>query len=443
MRTLKIILSAIVIVICLGLVTFAGIFLFSALPREKSDQPETSVSTDPPVQEETPAETPSEPETSAPDAPTDPEVPADTPEEPEQSEDAADELAGHTARIQNYLAGMTLDEKIWQLFFTTPESLTGVTTATQAGDTTKAALAERPVGGLCYFAANLVDAEQTKTMLENTQSYAKTPLFLGVDEEGGRVSRAGSNPAMGVTHFEAAAVYGQRADMAEVYQVGSTLAQELGALGFNLDFAPVADVVTNPNNTEIGDRSYSSDPQVAGAMVSAMVDGLQRGNMVSCLKHFPGHGSTETDTHEGKSVSNRTLEELQSCEWVPFQAGIDKGAAMVMLSHLTNENLSDLPSDLSPEVVSHLREDLGFQGIIITDSHQMGAITDYYDSGEAAVLALQAGVDMILMPMDLQAAFNGIKAAVEAGTLTEACIDESVTRILTVKYGFGILNLSD
>lgn len=309
MRTLKIILSAIVIVICLGLVTFAGIFLFSALPREKSDQPETSVSTDPPVQEETPAETP-EPEASAPDAPTDPEVPADTPEEPEQSEDAADELAGHTARIQNYLAGMTLDEKIWQLFFTTPESLTGVTTATLAGDTTKAALAERPVGGLCYFAANLVDADQTRTMLQNTQSYAKTPLFLGVDEEGSRVSRAGSNEAMGVTHFEAAAVYGQRADMAEVYQVGSTLAQEPGTLGFNLDFAPVADVVTNPNNTEIGDRSYSSDPQVAGAMVSAMVDGLQRGSMVSCLKHFPGHGSTETDTHEGKSVSNRTLEEL-------------------------------------------------------------------------------------------------------------------------------------
>ena len=116
---------------------------------------------------------------------------------------------------------------------------------------------------------------------------------------------------------------------------------------------------------------------------------------------------------------------------------------MVTLSHLTNETLSDLPPDLSPEVVSHLREDLGFQGIIITDSHQMGAVTDYYDSGEAAVLALQAGVDMILMPMDLQAAFNGVKAALEAGTLTEARIDESVTRILTVKYSFGILNLPD
>src|SRR5699024_3600140 len=127
--------------------------------------------------------------------------------------------------------------------------------------------------------------------------------------------------------------------------------------------------------------------------------------------------STETDIHEGKSVSNRTVEELQSCEWIPFQSGIDKGVAMVMLSHLTNEKLAALPSDLSPEVVSYLREDLGFGVIIVTDSHQMGAITNYYTSGEAAVLALQAGVDMILMPMDLQAAFDGVKAAVEDGTL--------------------------
>ena len=133
------------------------------------------------------------------------------------------------------------------------------------------------------------------------------------------------------------------------------------------------------------------------------------------------------------------MEELESCEWIPFQAGIDKGAAMVMVSHLTNENLSDLPSDLSPEVIGYLRGELGFDGLIVTDSHQMGAITDYYTSGEAAVLALKAGVDMVLMPMDLQAAFDGVMAALEDGTLTQARIDESVLRILAVKYSFGIL----
>lgn len=434
MRTLRLILSILALVLCLALVAFAGFFLFSALPREKTSEPpvlsaETILPAEDPALEPDPA--PAQPE---------PETPAEEAAAPEETaSDTDDAISDQAAKLQTYLDQMTLEEKLWQLFVVTPEALTGEAVVTQAGDAMAKALAEKPVGGICCFAANLVDRVQTTALLTALQADAKTGLFLGVDEEGGRVSRAGSNEAMGVTHFEAAAVYGQRADRSEVYQVGNTLAQELGSLGFNLDFAPVADVVTNPNNTEIGDRSYSSDPQVAAAMVSAMVDGLQRGGMVSCLKHFPGHGSTETDSHAGKSVSNRTVEELQSCEWIPFQAGIDKGAAMVMLSHLTNENLSDLPSDLSPEVVRHLREDLGFRGIIITDSHQMGAITDYYDSGEAAVLALQAGADMVLMPQDLQAAFDGVKAAVEAGTLTEARIDESVLRILAVKFSFGIL----
>ena len=436
MRTLRIVISVILILVSLGLLAFSAAFLFNAFPRDTASKAQDTTQ-EVPV---TPADEPETAEESPAPAPTQPEPePEEEPaaEEPPETDSTGTDAAA--AHIQEYLASMTTEERVWQLFITTPEGLTGVTTATQAGETTRAALAERPVGGICYFAANLVDRTQTMAMLENTQSYAKTPLFLGVDEEGGRVSRAGSNEAMGVTHFEAAATYGARADMAEVYQVGSTLASELGALGFNVDFAPVADVVTNPNNTEIGDRSYSDDPQVAAAMVSAMVDGLQRGGMVSCLKHFPGHGSTETDSHQGKSVSNRTVEELESCEWIPFQAGIDKGAAMVMVSHLTNENLSDLPADLSPEVIGYLRGELGFDGLIVTDSHQMGAITDYYTSGEAAVLALKAGVDMVLMPMDLQDAFDGVMDALEDGTLTQARIDESVLRILAVKYSFGIL----
>lgn len=436
MRTLRIVISVILILLSLGLLAFSAAFLFNAFPRDTASKAQDTTQ-EVPV---TPADEPETAEESPAPAPTQPEPePEEEPAAEEPSEPDTTDTDDAAAYIQEYLSAMTTEEKVWQLFITTPEGLTGVTTATQAGETTRAALAERPVGGICYFAANLVDRTQTMAMLENTQSYAKTPLFLGVDEEGGRVSRAGSNEAMGVTHFEAAADYGARADMAEVYQVGSALASELSALGFNLDFAPVADVVTNPNNTEIGDRSYSDDPQVAAAMVSAMVDGLQRGGMVSCLKHFPGHGSTETDSHQGKSVSDRTVEELESCEWIPFQAGIDKGAAMVMVSHLTNENLSDLPADLSPEVIGYLRGELGFDGLIVTDSHQMGAITDYYTSGEAAVLALKAGVDMVLMPMDLQDAFDGVMDALEDGTLTQARIDESVLRILAVKYSFGIL----
>lgn len=445
MRTFKIILSVLLVLLSLALVVFAGFFLWRALPRKEASEPPAVLSTegifseDPeetPLQPEEPEEIPEEPE---------PELPAETPEDmssaadaPEPQEDAPSGEALVQARA--WLETMTLEEKVWQLFITTPESLTGYPQVTLAGDATKAAIEEKPVGGLCYFAANLIDRAQTQALLGNVQTYARTGLFLCVDEEGGLVSRAGSNEALGVTYFESAQSYGQRADMAEVYNVGKTMAQELGELGFNLDFAPVADVITNPNNTEIGSRSYSKDPTVASAMVSAMVEGLQRNGMISCLKHFPGHGSTETDSHEGKSISTRTLDELRETEWLPFQAGIDKGVAFVMVSHLTNENLSNLPSDLSPEVMGYLRDELGFNGIIITDSHQMGAIVNYYESGEATVLALQAGVDMILMPEDLEASHQAVLDAIEAGTLTEDRINESVLRILTVKYQFGVLS---
>lgn len=446
MRILKIVISVLLVLLALTLLAFAGYFLWRSLPKQASAAPPVLdtdtifAGEDAPLQPEDP-EAPDAPEIPAPaEVPEAEEAasPEDTPDaQPQPVEPAgADEAS---AKAEAYLSGLTLEEKVWQLFIATPEALTGVNLATQAGDATREALEAKPVGGLVYFAANLVDRAQTQTLLGNTQSYAKTKLFLCVDEEGGLVSRAGSNEALGVTHFDAAQVYGSRADMSEVYNVGKTMALELGELGFNLDFAPVADIVTNSNNTEIGNRSYSKDPSVASAMVSAMVEGLQLNGMVSCLKHFPGHGSTETDSHEDKSVSTRTLEELRETEWLPFQAGVNKGAAFVMLSHLTNENLSPLPSDLSPEVVGYLRDELGFEGVIITDSHQMGAIANYYTSGEAAVLALEAGVDMILMPQDLDAACQGVLDAIAGGTLTEARIDESVARILTVKYQFGIM----
>ncbi len=439
MRTFKIVLSVLLILLALVLVVFAGSFLWSALPK-KEQAPPPVLDTDAIFAEEAAARPP-EPET-VPEPPVqqpEPEPVPDPAPAPQPEPPAEEDSGQYLQQAQAYLAAMTREEKVWQLFITTPESLTGYPLVTRAGEATRSAIEAKPVGGLCYFAANLEDQAQVQDLLGNVQSYARTRLFLCVDEEGGLVSRAGSNEALDVTHFEAASAYGQRADMAEVYQVGKTLSQQLQALGFNLDFAPVADVITNPNNTEIGSRSYSEDPAVAAAMVSAMVEGLQRNGMASCLKHFPGHGSTESDSHSGKSVSARTLEELRETEWLPFQAGIDKGAAFVMVSHLTNENLSALPSDLSPEVMTYLRDELGFTGVIITDSHQMGAITDYYTSGEAAVLALQAGVDMILMPQDLEAAYQAVLDALNDGTLTEARIDESITRILAAKYQFGIL----
>ena len=237
-------------------------------------------------------------------------------------------------------------------------------------------------------------------------------------------------------------VYGDAGDEQAVYDLGTTFAEGIAGLGFNLDFAPVADVVTNPNNTEIGSRSFNDDPQVAAQMVVQMVKGLQDGNVIACLKHFPGHGSTSADSHYGKSVSERTLEELRATEFVPFRAGIEAGAELVMIAHMTRPQVTgnDEPCDFSYTVVTELlREELGFEGLIVTDSHEMGAISHFYDCGEAALKAVRAGCDVILMPTSKTDAFHALLAAVEDGTLTEERINESVLRILSLKYKSGII----
>ena len=213
-------------------------------------------------------------------------------------------------------------------------------------------------------------------------------------------------------------------------------------LGFNLDFAPVADVNLNANN-ELGDRIFSTSPDVVANMVDGVVTGIQEnGTVAATLKHFPGMGAAGGDTHsDGKVVISRSLDQMRGAEFVPFQQGISAGADFVMVSHVTVTGAGDsLPSCLSPVVCTDLlRNELGFQGIIVTDSMQMQSITANYDSGEAAVKALQAGCDMILMPMDLDKAVAGVQEAVENGTLTEQRIDKSVKRILDEKKKLGIL----
>jgi len=357
-----------------------------------------------------------------------------------QTEPAA-QTDTNAQKAQTLLESMTLDEKICQLFYTTPESLTGYDTVTMAGDATKQALEAMPVGGLIYFSKNLVDRSQAATMLANTKTYGKIPVFLGVDEEGGTVSRIGSNAAMGGTKVDSMGSYGAKGDPSAVYSAGTTIAGELSGLGFNMDFAPVADVAESSSSV-IGSRSFGTDPKLCASLVSVMVKSLTDGGIVSCLKHFPGYGSATGDDHKGSASVTKTLEELEAVDFLPFQAGISDGVPFVLVSHLSVPSVTgdDTPSDLSSKIVTELlRDKLGFKGIIITDSQQMESITDLYSSGDAAVAALQAGADMVLMPEDLATAVSGVKNAVSSGKLAESRIDESVLRILTVKYQFGIL----
>lgn len=347
-------------------------------------------------------------------------------------------------RAQEILNGMTLDEKLYQMMFVRPETLTNVGQVVRAGDATRTAIEAKPVGGVIYFSQNFQNADQTADMLANTQKYARgaganIPLFLGVDEEGGMVARLGDT--LGTTKFDNMAVYGERNDAQEAYDIGKTLAGDLAAFGFNVDFAPVADVLSNENNTEIGARSFSNDPEVVSNMVEHEVNGLQENGVMAALKHFPGHGSTQANSHEGTSVTDRTLEQFQTCDFLPFEAGIEQDAAFVLVSHMTATELDNVPCSLSKTVITDLlRGELQYDGIVITDAMDMGAITESYSNGEAAVQAVQAGVDMLLCPPSIDDAFEALSQAVEDGTISESRIDESVLRILEAKLQYGVMD---
>ena len=442
--------AVLAVLFCIALLAGVGVLLWKTLPEKQKPKQAETIQTDgvfssEPTTVEPEREAPYEGELPDQAEAAQPETPDEQQPESTENPEVPDNMtvSGAQQTAQALLDTMTDEEKLWQLFFVTPEAITNVNTATVAGEATKKALAQYPVGGIVYFAKNLEDREQTVALLENTQSYAKIPLFLGVDEEGGTVSRVGSNPDMGVPSVGDMRSLGKSQDPAAVYAAGQDIGGGLHALGFNLDFAPVADVAQGADSV-IGSRSFGSDPELCASLAGVIVKSLRAEGIVSCLKHFPGYGSATVDDHNGTSVVEKTLSELEACDLVPFQTIIasEGSVPFVMVSHLSYPNVtgSDTPADLSASIVTDiLRDKLDYQNVIITDSHSMASITDHYSAGEAAVQALAAGCDMILMPSDLQGAFDAVKAAVADGTLTQSRIDESVLRILTVKAEYGIL----
>lgn len=357
------------------------------------------------------------------------EAPVET-EEPvvEEEKSQLDEI------VDACIAEMPLEDKVAGLFIITPEALTGTDVAIKAGDTTKEKLSQYAVGGLIYAKQNIKSADQLKEMISGTQGFSKYPLFIGIDEEGGSVSRIAESGL--ADNVGTMGDIGTSGDPSKAKEAGSAIAAYLSEYGFNLDFAPVADVILEGNSI-IGDRSFGSNAGDDAAMVSACVEGLQEGDVSACLKHFPGLGSTTEDTHEGMATSEKTKEDFETTDFLSFQGGIDAGADFVMVSHLSVPNITgdNTPSSLSDKMITDiLRGELGFNGIVITDAMDMKAVTDYYTSDEAAVKALQAGADMILMPEDFEAAYQGVLDAVNNGTLSEERINESLQRIYRVKY---------
>lgn len=355
-------------------------------------------------------------------------------EESTAPEYSADDLLDEV--VTYAMEGMSIEDKAAQMFFITPEALTDVGTVTQGGDKTKERLAQYPVGGIIYFNKNIKSAEQFAEMTAFVKNESKRVPFLGVDEEGGSVARIADSPIQ-VEKTAPAAEIGASNDTQMAYDAGNAIGSYLISNGLNFDFAPVADVSPEAEHKVLKDRTFGSDSTLVGEMAAQMALGLQDAGVSACLKHFPGLGSVETDTHDAKSVSDRTLEQLRAEEFVPFQTGIAAGVDSVMVSHLSVPSVigDETPSSLSKVMITDiLRNELGYDGIVITDALNMKAITDNYSSKEAAVMAVQAGADMLLMPEQFEEAYQAVVDAVKDGTISEERLDESVKRIFRVKY---------
>lgn len=340
-------------------------------------------------------------------------------------------------KINHIVSAMTLEEKVYQMIIVAPESLTGQGRVTQAGQTTKDCINMYPVGGIIYFGSNIVNEAQITEMVSNTQKYSleRTGLkmFTCIDEEGGRVARIGNNPAFPVETFpDMAYINGE----AEAYHVGDAIGGYLSRYGFNVDFAPCADVITDSENKVIGTRSFGTDSGIVSSMSLSVARGLKSHGVLATYKHFPGHGATVGDTHEGFAYTDKTLEELMKSELVPFKSAADNGIDMVMVAHISAPKVigDNTPSSLSYRMITGvLKEQLGYKGLIVTDALNMGAIVNQYSSETAAVMAVKAGNDLLLMPKDFTAAARAIINEVRSGNISEERINESVRKIVRAK----------
>lgn len=368
-------------------------------------------------------------------------------EEPEQA-GMSDEDATYASL--EYLDLMTDEEKVGQLFTVNLEQLDATKGEyfehKKITKTMKENLQKYPVGGVILFSRNIWNRKQTKKLIRKLQKNAALPMFISVDEEGGDVARIGNNPKMKTDTFPTMEEIGKTQDADYVYYMASTIARQIRELGFNVDFAPVADVKTSEMNSEIGNRSFGDDPKKVAEFVSAYVKGLESENICSTLKHFPGQGSSSGDTHQGSVDIDSSISKLRKIDFVPFVSGIEAGTDFVMVSHISVSRVTETsePASVSKLIMTTiLREELDYSGLIVTDAFDMACITDKYSPAEAAVKSFHAGADIILMPEDLPEAYDAILSNVKSGKITEKRLNDTVQRILKLKFQKGIMTLED
>ena len=335
---------------------------------------------------------------------------------------------------------MTTEEKVWQLFLVAPEALTGDRYTTALGKTN--IFSGKPVGGIVLFGQNIVSEKQFQKLTQDLQTQAAAAgayaPFLAVSEEGGAYSRVANK--LGYDQALAAPEIGLTRMAGNALAAGEQIGAYLQPFGINLDFAPVSDVYTAQDGW-INGRLYGSDPQLVAQMAFQMAQGLRNKGIIPCFSHFPGQSSVNGNLNNREVVSTRTLEEMRGNDWAAFRLAADSFGEMMMVSHATIKAAGDgLPASLSPTVIGQwLRKELNYRGVVITDSLRMGAITSRFKSGQAAVQALKAGADLLLLPSDADAAVKAVLKAIDNGELTVERIDESVKRVLALKIEKGLI----
>lgn len=330
---------------------------------------------------------------------------------------------------------MPIEDKVAGLFMVTPELLTGVKTVTKAGDSTKAALAKYAVGGVLYTSKNVKNKNSFMEMLSNTELFSKYPVFLAVEEEGGKTTQI-ANLNIG-SKTDSAKDLAATGDTQRAYLAGITISTYLKELGINMDLAPVGDLA-NVENSFIADRSFGADAETVAGYVSSVIRGLQEQDILPCVKHFPGMGSVTTDPAKGVVVSERTEEEFWGNEFVLFQKLVDEKVPAIMISNMAAPALTggdNVACTLSERIVTGiLRNELGYNGLVVTGMLNDKAIADYHSADEVAILALKAGCDMLLCPEDFELAYNGVLQAVQDGTISQERVDDALRRIYRIKF---------
>lgn len=335
------------------------------------------------------------------------------------------------------LEDMTLRQKVGQLFCVRLESYGQAWPVTELKDTFLLKYKDYPCGGFLMAQHHYRNKSKDQIRQYNAQIHGLYGHpYLTIDEEGGRVINLANIDSLGLPKVVCANEIGQTNLLSKAYESGRVIGWYLKDYGLDMTFAPVADVWTNPDNKVIGNRSYSDNPFECAAMCRAFREGANFEGIITCYKHYPGHGNTLGDSHVETVYTDKNWEELLQCELIPFQDGIAHGLEMIMVAHVNVENVTHdtIPASLSYELLTNrLRGELGYKGIIISDSFGMRAVSGRYTPAQAAVMAIQAGMDIVLGPRNYFEAFDGVVQAVENGEISEARINESVQRVLELK----------